>query len=113
MLWPVEQVVAVADWGFASEAHFRHFVPGTMLTTSTDVDDPEATYLISHTYSMVWHYDEQARLIGEYVYEDGSSRTISKPDREDITPADATRLLAPVLPTHRSSPAARRPELAR
>ena len=31
MLWPVEQVVAVSDWGFASEALFRQFVPGSVL----------------------------------------------------------------------------------
>ena len=99
VLWPVEQIVAVADWGFASEARFRHFVPGAMLAAEgADIDDPAATYLLSHTYSMVWHYDENALLIGEHVYEDASSRELSKPEPSDvITPADAARLLAPVL----------------
>ena len=101
VLWPVEQVVAVADWGFASEALFRQFVPGSVLAAGgADIDDLEATYLVSHVYSMVWPYDERARLIGEHVYEDGSTRQISKPDPADvITPADAKRLLAPVLAT--------------
>ena len=46
VLWPEEQHVAVADWGFASEASFLHFVPGAMLAADgvdVDVDDPGAT----------------------------------------------------------------------
>ncbi len=99
VLWPVEQVVAVADWGFAAEALFRQFVPGSLLAADgTDIDDPEATYLVTHVYSMVWPYDEHARLKGEHVYEDGSTRQVTKPDPADvITASDARRLLAPVL----------------
>lgn len=98
VLWPVEQVVAVADWGFASEARFNHFVPGALMADDAVVDDPDATYLVRHRLSMVWHYDPDCRLIGEHVYEDGTSREVTKPDPRDvITPERAPELLAPVL----------------
>lgn len=49
---------------------------------------------------MVWPYDPDCRLIGEHVYEDSTSREVVKPEADDvITPADACRLLAPVLAT--------------
>ena len=99
VLWPVEQKIAVADWGFAAEALFHHFVPGSLLAgQGEDIDDPAATYLVRHVLSMVWPYDERARLIGEHVFEDPTTREVIKPRPEDvITPADARRLLAPVL----------------
>ena len=99
VLWPVEQVVAVADWGFASEAYFHHFVPGSMLAAGgEDIDDLKAVYLLKHTYAMAWRYDHDCRLIGEHVYEDGTSRDISKPEIDEIIlPQDARRLLAPLL----------------
>ncbi len=98
VMWPTDQVLAVADWGFASEATFLHFVPGQKLAADgVDVDDPEATYLLKRRYAFVWHYDENAKLIGEHVYEAGMPEIV-KPDQADvITPADARRLLAPLI----------------
>lgn len=97
VLWPAEQVVAVNDWGFASEALFNHFVPGSMLAED-EIDDPEATYLVKHRLAMVWHYDSDCRLIGEHVYEDGTTREVLKPEPHDvITPEMARELLSPII----------------
>jgi hypothetical protein len=99
VLWPVEQALAVADWGFAGEATFNHFVPGKMLAQDgEEIDDPEATYLVTMTILQQWPYDEWTRLIGENFFEYRSRRVVTKPDPVDvITPAEARRLYAPVL----------------
>lgn len=99
VIWPVEQVVAVADWGFAGEATFNHFVPGKMLAQEgEDVDDLDAMYLVTTRLLQAWHYDERARLIGENFLEYRSRRVVTKPDPADvITPAEARRLYAPIL----------------
>jgi hypothetical protein len=99
VLWPFEQVVAVADWGFASEAKFYHFMPGSLLAAQGDkVDDPGAMYLVRRNLAMFWHYTSDAKLIGENVYETAIGREIIKPAPEDvITPERARELLAPLL----------------
>lgn len=99
VLWPFEQVVAVADWGFASEAKFYHFMPGSMLAEQGDkVDDPGAMYLVRRNLAMFWHYTSDAKLIGENIYETAIGREIIKPAPEDvITPERARELLAPLL----------------
>jgi hypothetical protein len=101
VMWPTDQFIAVADWGFASEATFHHFIPGTILAEMGDIiDDVSRTYLVKRHYAMIWHYDESARLIGEHVYETSEGREIIKVEPEDvISPARARQLLAPVLDT--------------
>jgi hypothetical protein len=43
-------------------------------------------------------YDERARLIGEHIYEDGTSREIAKLASEDVvTPEQARDALAPLI----------------
>ncbi len=99
VLWPFEQVVAVADWGFASEAKFFHFMSGSVLAAQGDkVDDLSAMYLVRRNLAMFWHYTSDAKLIGENVYETAVGREIIKPAPEDvITPERARELLAPLL----------------
>jgi hypothetical protein len=84
-----------ADWGFAGEATFNHFVPGKMLAhEGEDIDDLDATYLVTMRILQAWPYDERARLIGENFFEYRSRRIVTKPDPVDvITPAEARRLL--------------------
>jgi hypothetical protein len=60
----------VNDWGLASRADLIRIVPGTqLLEEGVAVDDPSATYAESTHIAMFWPYDEQARLIGEHVYQ--------------------------------------------
>jgi hypothetical protein len=100
---PIEERLAVDDWGLAAEALFAQIMPGHVLVAQgEDVDDPDAHYLFSHRISMAWPYDDDAKLIGENVYEDPSTRTIEKLDPADVvTPQQAAALLAPLLEERR------------
>jgi hypothetical protein len=98
VMGPAEEELVVADWGFASECMFHHLMPGRMLMDSDDIDDPDAVYVVKHILAFHWPYDEQARLIGEHVYEDTASRVVEKVAPEDVvTPAMAREALAPQL----------------
>jgi len=56
---PIEERVAVADWGIALESLFGHFVPGhTLAAQGEDIDDPDAWYHLTHTYASFWPYDD-------------------------------------------------------
>lgn len=96
---PIEEVMAVADWGLAIESLFGRHVPGRLLAAqSDDVDDLEATYQVTHYVSSFWLYDENCRLTGEHIYEDGTDRTIERIDPDAvITPERAAELLAPMI----------------
>lgn len=89
--------IAVNDWGFTIESDFHNFVPGKLLAyMGVDVDDQEATYVISYQQAMVWHYTPDGLLIGENIY--GGSRAITKTEPEDvITLAEAVEILTPIL----------------
>jgi hypothetical protein len=98
VMGPVDEELVVADWGFASECMFHHFMPGRLLMASEDIDDPDAIFLVKHILAFHWPYDEQGLLIGEHVYEDVASRVVEKVAPEDVvTPARARELLAPQL----------------
>jgi hypothetical protein len=98
VMGPVDEQLVVADWGFASECMFHHFMPGRLLMDGEDVDEPDATYVVKHILAFHWPYDAECRLIGEHVYEDVASRRVEKVAPEDvITPARARELLAPQL----------------
>jgi hypothetical protein len=96
---PIDEVMAVADWGLAIESFFGHHVPGRILAEQgEDVDDLDAVYQVTHYVSSFWPYDEHCLLTGEHIYEDGSSRRVEKMDPADvITPARAAELLAPLI----------------
>ena len=113
VMWTGRQKMAVADWGFAGEAEFSQFVPGGMLgdnvfaSVGTEVDeapgtgsayDPDTWYLVRRTLAFVWPYDDQARMIGEHVYEDTESKSVAEVDASEvITAARAAELLAPII----------------
>jgi hypothetical protein len=94
-----DEEIAVADWGFTSESIFNHYTPGRVLVEAgEDLDDPDAWYLLRHRIAMVWHYDDRARMIGEHVYEDATSRAIVKLAPEDVvTREEAREALAPLI----------------
>jgi hypothetical protein len=98
VMGPAEEELVVADWGFASECMFHHFMPGRLLQATEDIDDPDAIYVVRHVLCFHWPYDERQRLIGEHVYEDTASRVVEKVAPEDVvTPAMAREALAPLL----------------
>ncbi|MBX5467241.1 MAG: hypothetical protein K6U14_07080 [Firmicutes bacterium] len=95
----LEERIAVADWGLAIQSLFGHFLPGRVLLEQGEtVDDPDGWYFLTHWLASIWPYDEQGRLMGEYVYEDTGSRHIEKMDPKDVvTPEQARAILDPLI----------------
>jgi len=96
---PIEERVAVADWGLAAETRSPQILPGRVLAAQGfPVPDPEDTYRLTVQVAMIWRYDDDAKLIGEHVYVDLSSMQIEKGDLADIvTPERAAELVTPLL----------------
>jgi hypothetical protein len=80
---------AVEDWGFSSFFKIHLFMPGeAMVRQGHGIDDPSALYHIEMPLvGMYWNYDENARLIGENVY-DILHPVISKIDPKDAPTAE-------------------------
>jgi hypothetical protein len=99
VLWNTDESVAVADWGFAAELTLHQLLSGEALAADGErVDDPGAMYHLSSRQAFVWPYDERARLKGEHIYEDVSTRRFEQVAPEDvITPQRAAELFAPHL----------------
>lgn len=94
---PLEEQVAVSDYGIFSEALFAWVVPGTHNMLASEGVEPDKVYQVTEYLCMSWPYVD-GRLQGEHVYEDISSRQISEVDASAITtPAQAREILAPYL----------------
>jgi hypothetical protein len=60
----------VNDWGLASRADLVRIVTGhTLKEEGVEVDDLDANYCESTHLAMFWPYDENAKLMGEHVYQ--------------------------------------------
>lgn len=96
---PIEEQIAVADWGLAIESLFGNYLPGHVLAAQGEaVDDPDAWYQLTHYMASFWPYDDECRLIGEHIYEDAASRSIEKLRPEQVvTPAMAAQILNPLI----------------
>lgn len=99
VLWNTDESVAAADWGFAAELTLHQLISGEALVADgEELDDPGATYHLSSRQAFIWPYDERARLQGEHIYEDVSTRRFEKVEPDDvITPQRAAELFAPHL----------------
>lgn len=89
----------VDDWGFASDSDFVTYQRGhNLIDKGFQVEDPDGYYREIQHFVMIWPYDEQARLIGERVYEDKPLHRIERITREEfITLDDARERLLPLL----------------
>jgi hypothetical protein len=99
VLWNTDEQIAVADWGFASELCLNQLLPGRALAAEgEEIDDPEAIYHLKSRQAFVWPYSEDARLIGEHIYEDVSTREITKARPEEVISVErAAELVQPHL----------------
>lgn len=97
-----DELLSVADWGFSSFLKINLFRTGEQLIAEgAEVDDPSAHYIVQTPCAMYWLYDEDARLIGENVYE-MEPGVIKKLDpSEVITSDDLWELVKPYLPHRR------------
>ncbi|MFE3293199.1 hypothetical protein [Rhodococcus sp. NPDC059234] len=116
VMWTKDSKFSVGDHGFAGETLFSQFVPGRILgdgvfgavhsgdsgsgaplDRSSEIN-PDGWYLVRRTLAFVWPYDEDGRLVGEHVYEDSASKTVTEVDASEIITAErAAELLAPML----------------
>ncbi|MQA13856.1 MAG: hypothetical protein GEV09_06660 [Pseudonocardiaceae bacterium] len=84
VVWLEDEQLFVNDYGLASFSTFGQFIAGKdAAAAGYEVDDPEATYMLSCPLAMIWPYDENAKLIGEEVYELAPLQ-LSKPAPEDV-----------------------------
>lgn len=94
VLWHSEDRLSVADWGVCDELTFHQLARGADLqAVGYDVPTADRLYHVSSRQAFIWPYDEQARLIGENLYEDKTSLHVEEVDpAEAITPARAAEI---------------------
>jgi len=86
--------MCVGDFGVVTEAVWSHMTPAARELEA--VNDPEAYYLISHNIMQNFAYTQDAKLIGERVYDDAASYQYEKLEPGDVvTPEMARAQLAP------------------
>lgn len=89
-----DEQLAVADWGFASEAIFNTYIDGHALPGGVD----GKFYVVRRRVAMHWPYDRRGRLIGEHVYEHAAqTETVEIPESEFITFDEARKKLIPLI----------------
>jgi hypothetical protein len=96
---PLEERIAVADWGIAIESYLAAHQRGRDLQAmGVEVANPDGFYQLEHWVAAFWPYSEDGRLIGEHVFEDVGSRVVHEISEADfITPSRAAALLAPLI----------------
>jgi hypothetical protein len=96
---PLEERIAVADWGIAIESYLAAHQRGRDLQAmGVEVPNPDGFYQLEHWVGAFWPYDENCRLIGEHVFEDAGSRAVHEISEADfITPSRAAAMLAPLI----------------
>lgn len=85
VVWLQDEQLFVNDWGLASYSTFGQFITGAQAADMNlgKIDDPGATYMLNCPLAMFWPYDENAKLMGEEVYQ-VAPFTLTKPDIEDV-----------------------------
>jgi hypothetical protein len=94
---PLQEEVAVTDWGIFTEGRFAAVLRGTSPALADDGVDPDKTYQVSTWVAFAWPYQD-GLLVGEHVYEDHNSRTIDEvPHDTLVSPGLAREQLAPLV----------------
>ncbi len=94
---PLEEQVAVTDWGIFTEGLFASVRPGTHPALAADDVDPNGMYQITSWVAFAWPYQDGV-LVGEHVYEDPNSRQVAEvPNDAFVTTEQARELLAPLV----------------
>jgi hypothetical protein len=100
-----DEYLSVNDWGFSSFLNICIFMPGRQLIEQgTSVADADAMYVVQQPTAMYWLYDENARLIGENVYEIEPPRVLKCSPEDVVTEGDIEKLIEPYLPEPASAP---------
>ena len=92
VLWNSDDRLAVADWGIADELTFHQLAKGSDLqAVGYDIPDPDPLYHVSSRQAFIWPYDDQARLVGENLYEDPTSVQLEEVDPREAITAERVR----------------------
>lgn len=97
-----DEKLAVADWGFASEAIFNSYMPGTSVPEGLGAD-PDKLYIYRQHIAMMWPYDERGRMMGEHVYEHADAAELIEVSADEFITLDEAR--EKLLPLQRPLPA--------
>jgi hypothetical protein len=91
LMGPIDQRIAVADWGLGMHSFFGHQLTAQAAAKrgfGDRVDDPDAHYYLTCWYAEIWRYDESCLLIGEHIFQDPASATFWKMDPSDVVPLE-------------------------
>ena len=70
VVWLQDERLFVSDWGLASYSTFGQFAKGSeVVEFGYEADDPNAAYAMLCPLAMFWSYDDQAKMIGEDVFQ--------------------------------------------
>ena len=93
-----DELLSVADWGFSSFLKINLYRTGAQLLELGLDADADGEYVIQTPCAMYWLYDENARLIGENVYEMEPGVVVKLAPGETLTGDDLWTLVKPYLP---------------
>lgn len=91
------QQIAVADWGFCAEQTINYYMEEPM-ARGHGIPAIEGMYYVLHRQAvMAWHYDAEARLIGERVYHASHSSYSEIEQSQYLSTADIREILRPFV----------------
>lgn len=93
-----DELLSVADWGFSSFLKINLYRTGAQLIEMGVDAEADGEYVIQTPCAMYWLYDENARLIGENVYEMEPGVVVKLAPGETLTSDDLWSLVKPYLP---------------
>lgn len=93
-----DELLSVADWGFSSFLKINLYRTGAQLIEMGVDAEADGEYMIQTPCAMYWLYDENARLIGENVYEMEPGVVVKLAPGETLTSEDLWGLVKPYLP---------------
>jgi len=94
-----DEKLAVADWGFASEAMYFQYYLGSQAPAGLPAE-PDKFYIQRRRLAGIWPYDERGRMIGEHLYDFPADDDWYEISSEDfITLDEAREKLYPLLNT--------------
>jgi hypothetical protein len=85
-VFPEDEVVAVHDWGIASESTMHQYATAsTLQSAGIDIEASDKWYIMSYQIAMVWHFTNRGRMIGENGYHQFWSIKVEEAPHYDLS----------------------------